>query len=304
MSRPPRISVIIPHLNTPALLAKCLASVASQSLDHGRFEVIVVDNGSTTPLAEVQAAFPAVRFLSEPAPGPGHARNTGIAAAAAPLVACIDADCVAAPGWLQAAVNSLAETPDVPIGGEVEIAPANPPHLTGIEAYESVFGFRQRLYIETKHFSVTANLAMAKALHHKIGPFGGIEIAEDLDWGLRAHAQDHPTRFVPAMRVHHPARPDLAALQRKWQRHISHDWHSLTLARQSPLKWHAKALALLLTIPLEAPKLLISPRLSGLANRLRGIAVLARIRSFRAAEMLRIARHPPQSGHDFWNRSA
>jgi glycosyltransferase involved in cell wall biosynthesis len=297
---PPRASVIIPHLNTPELLASCLASVSMQTLDHGSFEVIVVDNGSARPLDAVQAAFPAMRLLHEPRPGPGLARNLGIAVAQAPVIACIDADCRAAPGWLQAGVDAVEADPSRPAGGDISIDFVDSHQLTGIEAYEAVFGFRQQLYIETKRFSVTANLAMARALHAEVGPFGGIEMAEDLDWGQRAHAAGHSTHFVPAMHVFHPARPNIAALERKWQRHVRHDWND---HRGFAAGWYLRALALALSVPVEALKLFTSRRISGLGNRLRGVAVLARVRAFRAAEMLRVARDPAGSGADNWNRA-
>lgn len=303
MTPTPRISVIIPHLNTPDLLAISLTSVFAQTLDHGIFEVIVVDNGSALPLQPVVAAFPAVRFLTEPAPGPGLARNTGIAAARSTLIACIDADCIAESGWLQAAVDALDADPAHPAGGDIQVAARNPTRFTGIEAYEAVFGFRQRLYIDIKHFSVTANLAMTKALHITVGGFGDISIAEDLDWGQRAHALGHSTRFVPAMRVRHPARPDLSALKRKWRRHISHDWHSLGVTGSSRITWHLKALALFLSTPFEAIKLLSTDRVPSLSSRLAGIAVLAHIRTFRAIEMQRITHGSTQASADFWNRA-
>jgi glycosyltransferase involved in cell wall biosynthesis len=292
----PRATVVIPHLNTPALLARCLASVDAQSLDHGSFEIIVIDNGSTTlPVAEV-ARHPRARLLTEATAGPGPARNTGIAAAQAPVIACIDADCIAAPGWLQAAVDAIEHSPGQPAGGDVQIAIATPPHMTGIEAYESVFGFRQSLYIHHRHFSVTANLAFARPLHARIGPFAGIDTAEDLDWGRRAHALGAPVRFVPAMLVLHPARPSYAALQSKWARHIAHDWNT-----RPPLwRWRLKALALPLSLALDGPRLLFSRRLGSAGNRLRGLGVLARIRCFRALEMWRLA--SGGSSHSRWNR--
>ncbi len=299
---PPRISVIIPHLNTPGLLARCLASVAAQRLDHGRVEIIVVDNGSSVPLDAVRARYPAVRFLAEPAPGPGLARNTGVAAATAPALAFTDADCRTAPGWLQAAVDAVEAAPAHPAGGDVRIDFADPRHLTGIEAFEAVFGFRQQMYIEKKHFSITANLAMARLLHAGVGPFGGIDIAEDLDWGRRAFAGGHATRYVPAMLVYHPARPDFAALERKWQRHVRHDWNAHVAAGAPAWRWRLTATALVLSVPIEALKCLTSRRLSGIGNRLRGIAMLARIRVTRAAEMLRVMSAPVESGSAFWNR--
>lgn len=295
----PRVTVIIPHLNTPEALAKCLDSVLSQTLDHGEAEIIVVDNGSREPLASVQAAYPGVRWLVELEPGPGPARNLGISAARSDTLAFIDADCRAAPGWLQAAVDAVESTPgDAVVGGDVRIDFVDPAHLTGIEAYEAVFGFRQKMYIEERRFSVTANLAMAKPVHAAVGPFAGIAVAEDLEWGQRAHAAGYPVRIVPAMRVYHPARPTMAALKAKWQRHIRHDWNS---RQMSLARWLGRSIALVLSIPVEAPKLLLSDRLNGIANRLRGIGVFARIRVFRAAEMLRVMRTPTGDA-DFWNR--
>lgn len=298
----PRVSVIIPHLNTPALLEKCLRSVERQQLDRGSFEIIVVDNGSSVPPADIVSAHTHARMLIQPVAGPGPARNMGIAAARAPLVACIDADCIAETGWLQAAVDALDAEADRPAGGEVSILVAAPPFMTGIESYESVFGFRQLMYIEKKGFSVTANLALTKALFDKIGPFGGIEIAEDLEWGQRALKLGHATRHIPQMRVQHPARPDMTSLERKWQRHISHDWTERTRNNAGRFGWYLKAIALVCAIPLQAVSIFMSPKVAGVGNCLRGIVVLAKIRNFRCKEMLRVANSPGAEGYHSWNR--
>nr|WP_310525392.1 glycosyltransferase [Polymorphobacter sp.] len=301
----PRVSVIIPHLNTPDALRTCLYSVTGQNLASGQAEIIVVDNGSTLALDGIAAEFPAVTWLSEPVPGPGPARNHGVAAARAPVLAFIDADCRAAPGWLETATAAVEQIPGQAIvGGDIRIDFANPQSLTGIEAYEAVFGFRQQLYITRKQFSVTANLAMAAPVHARVGPFAGIDRAEDLDWGQRAHAAGFTTRYLPNMRVYHPARPDFAALARKWQRHIRHDWKAHVDAGRSGWQWRLRAAALLLSIPFESVKLLTSDRLSGFDNRIRGIATLAKIRAFRAAEMRRLMSAPHDSGEIFWNRQA
>lgn len=299
---PPRIAVIIPHLNTPALLARCLASVTAQRLDHGSPEIIVVDNGSTMPLDAVFAAFPAVRFTAEARAGPGLARNQGAALTLAPALAFIDADCRAAPGWLQAAVDAIEAAPDTAVvGGEIRIDFAEPASPTAIEAYEAVFGFRQQLYISKKHFSVTANLAMARAVHVAVGPFAGIDTAEDLDWGHRAHAAGFPTRYLPAMRVYHPARDDFAALARKWQRLIRHDWNAHVAAGRPKWRWQARAAALVAAVPPESGRMFTSDRIAGFGNRFAGAGVLARIRWFRAREMLRVMSATAETGGAFWN---
>ncbi len=297
-----RVSVIIPHLNTPQVLARCLRSVVEQSLDHGRFEVIVADNGSQTPLDAVAAEFPEVVFVTEPRPGPGLARNCGIAAARAPILAFIDADCRAERGWLQAAVDAVDADPErAVIGGDVRIDFTDPDHLTDIEAYEAVFGFRQKMYIEKKGFSGAGNLAMPRSVFATVGPFCGIEKAEDLDWGGRAGAAGFPPRYVSAMRIYHPARPDFAALKRKWQRHIAHEFHDHLAGGAARITWLARAVAMILSIPIDGLRFLISDRLSGVRNRIRGLGVLARIRIYRASEMARLAYSPAESNVDFWN---
>lgn len=302
-SAPPRVSVVIPHLNTPDLLDRCLASVAAQSLDRGDFEIIVVDNGSTVPLAAVRAAWPRVCWLVEPAPGPGLARNRGIAAAAAPVLAFIDADCRAAPGWLQAAVEAVEAVPGRAVaGGEIRIDFVDPARPTAIEAYEAVFSFRQRWYIATKAFSVTANLAMAAPVHAAVGPFGGIAIKEDYDWGRRAAAAGFATRYVAGMLVYHPARADFAALARKWQRHVAHDFEAHVAAGRPLWRWRALALVTFASLFVSARHMLFSDRLTGLRNRWRGLVVLTRVRTLRAAEMWRVARPGAQPGNLAWNR--
>ena len=300
---PPRVSVIIPHLNTPDALDRCLASVCDQSLDQGTAEIIVVDNGSTVSFAAVAARYPRVRFLAEPTPGPGPARNTGVAVARANILAFIDADCRAAPGWLQAGVAAVEAAPGrAVVGGDIRIDFVDPARLQPIEAYEAVFGFRQKMYIDTRQFSVTANLAMDRAVHTAVGPFAGIDKAEDLDWGKRAHALGYNTRYMPAMRIYHPARPDFAALERKWQRHIRHEWNVHGKGIAGTLWWQLRALALLASVPVETTRLFWSDRIAGLGNRVAGIGTLARIRWFRCTEMLRVMRATDNGSSDVWNR--
>ena len=299
----PRISVIIPHLNTPELLARCLQSITSQSLDHGRFEVIVVDNGSRTPLDAVKAAFPTVHFDLETAPGPGLARNRGIRIAGASALAFIDADCHADPGWLQVAVDAVEAAPGrAVVGGKISIETADPDTLTPIEAFERVFSFRQKMYIKKRHFSVTANLAMNVAVAQQVGPFGDVNMAEDIDWGRRAFAAGFPTRYEPRMHVWHPAQRDFDALVRKWRRIMSHDYNDHLTAGRPMWRWYLLAAIVAASIIPDSLRILASSALSGLGNRWRGIQMLTRIRLFRAREMVQMTNTPHHSSAVFWNR--
>jgi len=301
---PPRITVVIPHLNQVDELRRCLESVRTQSLDSGAAEIIVVDNGSHVDLASLAESYPDIRFLVEPRPGPGLARNLGAAAARSRLLAFVDADCIVADNWLQAAVDVLDRSPKRGlVGGDIRIPLQHPPGASPIEAYESVFSFRQKLYIETKQFSVTANLAMVRGVYDLVGPFRGIDVAEDRDWGRRASALRVAVSYEPKMIVYHPARPDFPSLTRKWSRLISHDFTEWSAAARPLWRWYVRALLMLGSTVLHAGRMFTSDRVSGMGSRFSGLVVLARLRIFRFCEMIRVARSPG-SGAVAWNRNS
>ena len=60
----PLVSVVIPHLNQPDALGRCLASVAAQDWPAERTEIIVVDNGSRALPDLAAMGYPHVRLLS------------------------------------------------------------------------------------------------------------------------------------------------------------------------------------------------------------------------------------------------
>lgn len=296
----PRVSVIIPHFNMPDALDRCLASVESQELPGG-IEIIVVDNGSRQTPEAVLASRPGVRYLVEPTPGPGPARNAGVAIASAPVLAFIDADCRAGPGWLKAAVETVEAGGNRAVaGGDVRIDFIDATRLTPVEAYEAVFAYRQKMYIEQQGFSGTGNLAMHRDVHATVGPFAGIGVAEDRDWGQRASAAGYRPVYVDAMRIYHPARTSVAELKVKWQRHIAHDWAEHQSSGRPLWRWLLKAALMPVSILVDGARLLASPRLAGLANKARGIGVLAQIRMLRAIEMLRVATARSASAQSLW----
>lgn len=281
------ISVIIPHLNQPDGLEACLCSLDAQSLSRELFEVVVVDNGSVTPPAEIVARHPGVRLLHEARPGPGLARNAGVAAVTSEILAFIDADCRAHPDWLRNILPALrSSTPGTILGGDVQIWHPGGGALDAIAAYESVFAYRFKLYIERQGYSGTGNLAMFRRDFEEIGPFGGIEVAEDLQWGRCAQAAGFSFKYVPEMIVFHPARGSLQELYAKWDRHLVHRRNMAEGTPRWRLRWLAQALVVLASPVPSAVTVLTSDRIQGIATRAKAIAVLCAVRTHRALTML------------------
>jgi succinoglycan biosynthesis protein ExoM len=108
----PTISIAIPTQRRPVGLAVAARSTFRQlGVDPARLELVIVDNDAepsarpTVQALAAEAPFP-VRYVHEPAPGVANARNAALAAASGDLIAFLDDDEEAAPGWLAALVEA------------------------------------------------------------------------------------------------------------------------------------------------------------------------------------------------------
>ena len=118
------ISAVIPaHNPDPGRLARVLQALQRQSLEPRRWEAVLVDNASSTPL-EAAALLPAspssLRIVREPALGLTHARRRGFAEATGRICVLVDDDNVLAPDYLERALRLFDMHPAVgAIGGKV-----------------------------------------------------------------------------------------------------------------------------------------------------------------------------------------
>lgn len=297
-----RISVVIPHLNQHEMLDRCLASLAA-----GRrraAEVVVVDNGSEV-LPEAVCARHGARLLSEATPGPGPARNCGAAATTGDVLGFIDADCIAGRDWLLEVGAAFEDRGTAVLGGDVRIARVDPRRFTALEAYESIYAYRMDRYIRREGFTGTGNLAVRREVMDEVGPFAGIDVAEDRDWGRRATAAGYAIRYVPSMRVYHPARRTFAELTRKWDRQLAHDFAETRHRRGGRSRWALRSIIVALSPLGEIPRVLLTDRVRGLRARLLASMVLVRLRLYRAKVMTwLLVGGDPNRLTAAWNRKA
>lgn len=277
-------AVIIPHYNDVARLTRCLASLMDN--DRSGVEIIVVDNGSTDSLDEVKTAFVDVRFVEEAEKGAAAARNRGVRETSAPLIFFIDADCVATPDWIVTA-RRVVTMGDL-VGGRVDVFDETPKPRSATEAFETVFAFHNKRYVEQENFSVTANLLTTRTTFEDVGDFIN-GVSEDSEWCQRAVAKGYSIRYADDLAVSHPTRSDWPALRKKWHRMTLESFLIQGAEGKPNLKWGLRALAMPISAVVHLPKVLTNARLNGPAERLRGAGMLFRLRLQRMIWMLQQA---------------
>lgn len=289
--RRPTVSVIVPHFNDLKGLDTCLGRLASQTYPADRFEVIVGDNASPCGIEAVRAcAGSRARVLLVEERGAGPARNGAVAQATGEILAFIDSDCVPEHDWIEEGVRALSQYDF--IGGQVNVLVDDEARMTPSEAFERVFAFDFKTYIEKKGFTGAGNLFCPRSLFDAVGGFR-VGLSEDLEWSRRAIAAGFRLGYAPKVVIGHPARRSWAELTRKWRRM---DEEAFGLSHGRPgrrLRWFLRAMAMPASAVVHTPKVLASRKLHGPRQRLDAIGILFAIRFWRLQDCLSLLVHAP-----------
>jgi GT2 family glycosyltransferase/SAM-dependent methyltransferase len=195
------LSIVIPTFDQASLLERCLSLLLAQSVPCERYEIVVVDDGSTdsTPrmLAALAARAPTVSVVRQPNSGPTVARNHGIRVARAPLVAFTDSDCEPAPDWVERLLAAFARHPDAAgVEGRTVTVP------------ERMTPFTHQIENHDGGVYCTANIAYRRGALEAAGGFDEDYFYghEDTDLALRVQ-RTGAIVFDPAVLVVHPPVP-------------------------------------------------------------------------------------------------
>jgi glycosyltransferase involved in cell wall biosynthesis len=282
----PSVSVIIPHFDDLENLRTCLTLLSTQSMPTSEFEVIVADNNSACGIDAVRAICDKrALVVNAPLQGAAAARNAAVAASRGSILAFIDSDCRPDRSWLAHGVAALA-TADM-VGGQVEVAAVDDRNPTPVEAFEKVFAFNNRRYVEEERFSVTANMFVTRDIFDEVGEFRAA-VAEDKEWGQRAASRGLRWTYAADARVVHPARQNWTELCSKWRR-ITREGYMTD--REKPFgraRWLFRTLALPASALPSAVHIVCSQQLERWRDRIGAIGILFRLRWWRFFESFRV----------------
>jgi glycosyltransferase involved in cell wall biosynthesis len=209
------ISVIIPAKDEQNNVGRCLDALMMQTLAQDKYEVILVDDGSTDGTTSTAQAYP-VKLLRQSNRGPAAARNAGANLATGEILIFTDCDCALKPDFLQLMLQAF-EDPRVAgaMGAYTSNAAEPVPRFVQQE-----FDFKQRRMagaetIDTVH---TYAAAYRRRIFAESGGFDEVYPVpsnEDQELSYRLAEAGHRLIFVPDAQVVHIHDRNLAEFVRR-----------------------------------------------------------------------------------------
>lgn len=208
----PFVSIVMPTYNRAGLMAESVGSLRRQEYPQDRFEIIVVDDGSSDATAIEgprleDSALPRVRYIRQERKGPNGARNAGLAVAQGDPVCLVDDDIEAPPGWLKALVaGALRHEEAGAVGGPIRLRfEGRSPRFCGREPLvgeaEFDLGQEERDVREV----ISANMAIRSWAVRKVGAFDeSLPIyGDELEWLRRLNRAELPIMYIPSAPLWH-----------------------------------------------------------------------------------------------------
>lgn len=201
----PEFSIVIPLYNKGRHIARALNSILAQTVQD--YEVFVIDDGSTDDGARVVGSFTdhRIHLIRQANAGVSVARNKGIEAARAELIAFLDADDYWKPDYLKTIrtlcrrypkAGLFASAYEVIIRGGIVFVP----RFKGIPKapWEGIMTDYFKAALSNPPLSTSATV-VKKSVFEKVGVFSpGVKRGEDADMWARI-AFDYPLAFSNSM---------------------------------------------------------------------------------------------------------
>jgi glycosyltransferase involved in cell wall biosynthesis len=228
----PFVSIIVPVYNEQNNLNQCIHSLLNQTYPKNKYEIIMVDNGSTDKSKEILEQHPVTIVEETDIQTSYAARNAGIKTSRGDIVAFTDADCVADQYWLEKGVDNFISVDNCGLlAGKINVFARNYLKPNAVELFEKESAFQQKKYIEIWHFGATANMFTSRNTIEEVGFFNAdLKSGGDREWGGRVFNRGYKQIYAEDAIIMHPARYKVNQIVKKYRRVIG-GLHDITTKR-------------------------------------------------------------------------
>lgn len=250
-------SIVIPTYNRPERLRKCLDAITELDYPRNYFEVVVVDDGSPTPMEMVVDTFRNqlnLNLIRQVNSGPAKARNVGAMEAKGQFLVFTDDDCMPLPNWLSALNNRFRKMPEYLIGGRTLNALPDNIYSTASQMLIDYLYHYYNAEAGQSNFFASNNFAMSAEQFRETGGFDTnfpLAAGEDREFCDRWLAQGYKMFFAPEVQIYHAHHLTLAQF---WRQHFNYGqgafcFHRVRAARNQdrikvePVSFYSKLLA-------------------------------------------------------------
>ena len=204
----PELSVIIPTYNRAAALASCLDALNRQTLSPERFEVVVVDDGSTDRTGEMLREFSSrfrMDYFRQANGGAGAARRAGVERARGETLLLFNDDTISNPQLLleHLVVQRAHRADKIAVLGDFRYPPAARRRALTHFLNTQPFLFPQANLPAGMHdknsYFIACNLSVQRDAVLRAGNFDpAFRVAEDSELGIRLRKAGHRVLYHPA----------------------------------------------------------------------------------------------------------
>ena len=209
-----KYSIIVPVFNRPDEVDELLQSLTLQTIND--FEVLVVDDGSAIPCADVVAKYAGIldiHYYEKPNSGPGQTRNYAAQRSRGEYLIILDSDCILPSTYLQEVENELNREPADAFGGPDRAHPS----FTNIQkainysmtSFFTTGGIRGGKKKMDKFYPRSFNMGVRSDAYQQLQGFSAMRFGEDIDFSIRIFKQGYRCRLFPEAWVYHKRRTDL-----------------------------------------------------------------------------------------------
>jgi glycosyltransferase involved in cell wall biosynthesis len=208
-----RYSILIPVYNRPDEVDELLRSLTRQRFTD--FEVIVVEDGSSIPCAEVVRSYDDslnVHYYFKSNSGPGQTRNYAAEHSTGDYLIILDSDTIIPDNYLEVVERELQANPVDAFGGPDRAHPsfttiqkAISYSMTSFFTTGGIRGGKKKL---DKFYPRSFNMGVRREVYLALGGFSDMRYGEDIDFSIRIFAGGYTCRLFPDAWVYHKRRTD------------------------------------------------------------------------------------------------